>query len=201
MGYKNREIEWKLLTEGATTMAPVDRVVHSVLKSHIPFCKPIIKGCAADTYFCPPEEARADFVRVRELDEPDEHGCRAQITLKYSDKDGNVNRVEIDLGVSDPEQAIRLLTYMLGDPLGRVTKHYTVYFLENVHTTVSVYKVMKDKRVFVEVEATSAKRVAEVTDWLRVDGGLKFERVKTSLFDMFVAKKDMLLEPLPKVDP
>lgn len=199
MGYKNREIEWKLLTEGATSMPPVDRTVHEILKKNGSFCKPIIEGCAADTYFQPHEDMRADFVRVRELDEPDEHGCMAQITLKHSDKNGNVNRVEIDLGVSSAEQAVKLLTYMLGDPLGRVTKRYTVYFLENIHTTVSVYKVFRDKRVFVEVEALSLKRVTEITTLLRREGGLKFDRVTTSLFDMFVAKKPMAMEPLDVV--
>lgn len=196
MGYKNREVEWKLLTEGTASMPSIDRIVRSVLEKHTTFCKPIIEGSAADTYFQPPEDARADFIRVRELDEPDEHGCMAQVTLKYSDKGGNVNRIEMDLGVSDPEQAVKLLTYMLGDPLGRVTKRYTVYFLENVHTTVSVYKVFKDKRVFVEVEAMNVKRVQEVADLLRRHGGLKFQRAKRSLFDMFVLKKEMLLEPL-----
>jgi adenylate cyclase class IV len=180
-------------------MASVERAIYpllSELNGGKVFAKATVVGCASDTYWDVPEESQADFLRLRILDEPDEGGNPAQITLKASDKGGNVNRVEVDLGVSDHVQANKLLTYLLGDPLGQVTKRYTVYFLEDVHTTISVYKVMKDKRIFVEVEATTLKRVKEMTKTLVEKGGLKVERIPQSLFDMFVQKKIMTPEPV-----
>lgn len=172
-------------------MASVDKVVAGVF-GNVQQCRPVIRGCAADIYWAPPEDSTADFVRLRRLDEPNERGLDSQITLKSSDKGGNVNRVEIDLGVDSHRQANLLLSMMLGDPLGQVTKRYTVYFLENQHTTISVYRVLKDKRIFVEVEATSLDRVKELAASL-VEAGLSFKRVQQSLFDMFVAKKPMTL--------
>jgi len=197
MGYKNREIEWKLLCEDFTNMSHVDKIVKETLsKLEIGLCRPILEGCATDVYWPAPEESRADFVRLRTLDEADENGCTAQITLKKSDRGDNVNRVEVDLAVGEPAQGNKLLTVMLGDPLGQVTKRYTVYFLENVHTTISVYKVLRDRRVFVEVEGTTLKRVKELTKLLMDNGGLKFKRSPRSLFDIFVRRAEPELEPV-----
>lgn len=200
MGYKDREIEWKLLTDGFVSIAPVEKIITQLLldvNNGDRGCRPTIIGCASDTYWSAPEESPADFVRLRVLDDTDEHGNPAQITLKASDRGGNVNRVEVDLGVSDHSQANKLLTMMLGDPLGQVTKRYTVFFLEDVHTTISIYKIVRDKRVFVEVEARTLKRVKEITRILVERGGLCFTRIPQSLYDMFVLKKEMTPEPLP----
>jgi len=199
VGYRNREIELKLLVEGFDKMQPVEKAIAPLMdeinRAKQPH-RPTIYGCAADTYWESPEESSADFVRLRVLDEPDIHGNMAQITLKSSDKGNNVNRIEVDLGVSDHSQANKLLTVMLGDPLGQVTKRYTVFFLEDEHTTVSVYRIMRDKRVFVEVEGTSLRRVKEITKHLQEKGGLRFKRIPQSLFDMFVLKTKMTPEDL-----
>lgn len=195
MGYRNREVELKLLVDGHSTMASVERAIRPLLSELTDQqARPVVVGCAADTYWAAPDESPADFIRLRILDEEDARGNPAQITLKSSDKGSNINRIEVDLGVSDHSQANKLLTLMLGDPLGQVTKRYTVFFLEDIHTTVSVYKVMKDKRIFVEVEATTLKRVKEITKILMDQGGLKFTRIPQSLFEMFVVKTPMTPE-------
>lgn len=191
MGYKNREVEWKLIVDGQS-MAAVDKIVSGVFKEQ---CRPKVTGCASDIYWDSPEDSDADFVRLRMLDEPTPERA-AQITLKSQDKGNNVNRIEVDLDVSDPRQANTLLSIMLGDPLGQITKKYYVYFLENEHTTVSIYKIVKDKTVFVEVEGINLKRVKQLTKEL-IDGGIKFVgRSELSLFDVFVKKKDQSIVPI-----
>lgn len=188
MGYKNREVEIKLLVASRFNVNTVNAAVAKALENY-PRCRENIVGFAADTYWKAPEDSNADFVRLRILDEPDSKGNTSQITLKSSDRGNNVNRVEVDLGISDTAQGNTLLTMMLGDPQGQVTKRYTVYFLEDEHTTVSVYKVVRDKRIFVEVEGKSMKSVKQITrDLLEV--GLEFDgRCKGSLYNMFVEKK------------
>lgn len=191
MGYKDREIEVKLLTKSARSMKRVNVFVHNALENQYQ-CRPIIVGSATDIYWQAPEDSDADFIRLRELDNTDDKGCNSQITLKYSDKGGNINRVEIDVPIGDKAKGAKLLTYLLGDPLGTITKDYVVYFLDDEHTTVSVYQVIKDKRVFVEVEAKTMQRVRQIIDL--ISGQYEYERVQQSLFELFVLKLGMTTE-------
>jgi len=194
MGKHDREIEIKLLTQEYTSLPAVDKIVCGALKDLVQ-CRPVIYGCATDSYYDSPEDSDADFVRIRELDEPKNPHIPAEVTAKASDRGGNVNRIEMDLGIESASQGNKLMALLLGDMKGRVTKRYTVYFMEDQDTTVSVYKVFKDKRVFVEVEATSLRRVKELIAVLQA-AGLEFVRVEQSLFQLFVKHVPMTTVPV-----
>lgn len=193
MSYRNREIEIKLLARNAKSIKEVDTWIKAKLAEE-KRCRPIIVGSATDIYWAAPDDSEADFVRVRELDDADENGLMHQMTLKYSDKGSNINRVEVDVPIGNKTRAEKFLTYLLGDPLGQVTKDYTVHFLEDEHTTISVYQIIKDPRVFVEVEGKSLRRVKELIT--QISGMFEYVRVQQSLFQMFVEKVPMTTEPV-----
>lgn len=188
MGYKNRELEVKLdLVDGqgyAATCAFVESVVQKLSPVYT-VTDDMVIGNATDLYWNAPRAGIGDFVRLRQTSKG------AQITLKATDKGNNVDRVEIDLEVDDYKQAKALMFALHGDPKAKVTKAYQVYFLENNHTNISVYQVQKDKRVFVEVEATSRKRLKQIIRALMADSDPKWSWnwIRSSIYDMFVCDK------------
>lgn len=148
----------------------------------------IIIGNAADLYWSTPSKSPADFVRLRRVSNASNEG---QITAKATDKGSTVDRVEIDLPVDDYKQAKALMLATHGEPLANVVKKYHVYFLENEDTTVSVYQVRDDDRVFVEVEARTKKRVAEIIRVILAGSNTDYEWIQSSVYNMFVERKTM----------
>lgn len=193
MGWKNREIEIKMLAVGIKTLDTMVSRVEKALKSET---QEVLIGNAGDLYWKAPRSGDADFVRLRRMSNASNEG---QITLKATDRGDNVDRVEIDLHIDDYKQAKTLMLTLHGDPMASVIKKYHVYFLENQDTTVSVYQIRDDDRVFVEVEARTRKRVKEIIQTL-LDAPDKTEYnwVQSSVFNMFVERKDMKLQPISK---
>lgn len=181
MGYKNREIEVKLLMQNVASMKAVDK--H--LQEMFPDPEDLIIGKSKDVYFFPPEGSKADFARVRFF--PDRDG--GQMTIKWSDKGNNVDRVEIDVEVSDCDQAVSFLEAFTGQKAsGVINKRYIVYFLDKRDTTVSLYQVVNDSRVFLEVEARRMEKVDKLLEDIKKHIPYSAERVNKSLFQLFVEK-------------
>lgn len=186
MGYRNREIEIKLLVEGTSKLPLMKETVEAWVTSLYPDFDYVI-GNATDLYWHAPDRGQGDFVRLRRTS-----GNKAQITMKGTDKDDITNRIEIDLEVDDYKQARVLMEGLHGDPIERVKKKYHVYFLENDDTTISVYQVTKDSRVFIEIEGRTKKRVRELTAaLLAFNDNFQYTWVNSSLYNIFVAKDGM----------
>lgn len=194
MGYKNREIEVKLLVNDKPTYRTVCNNVEEFLRQEYPD-RTTITGRSSDTYWRAPHRSVAAFVRLRQ----NPHG-KAQITLKSNDKGDNVDRVEIDLEVDDFAQAKELLAVLHGEELEKVTKRYNVYFLENSDTNIAVYQIVDDpqERVFVEIEGRSIKRVNSLVKGFTEWTGWNFLVVNSSIYEMFVVNKEMKTSPVAK---
>lgn len=191
MGYKNREIESKLVVRQrpggpAATMRNVDKIIEKAFEDET---EDYVEGTSNDTYWKAPPGALADFGRVREMS-----SGRCQLTAKGKDKGDNLDRIEVDLEVHGTSlQVVKFMENLLGKPGGIVRKTYYVYILENEHTTVSLYRVHGDDRIFAEVEARTKKRMLQLEDRVKrsvSEAGFEVERAEESLFEMFVAKKE-----------
>jgi adenylate cyclase class IV len=188
MGFKNREVEVKLLLSGASGYDKICAFVEGVAKGLYPKYDTeddLVIGNATDIYWNAPRSGIGDFVRLRKTSKG------GQITLKASDKGNNIDRVEIDLVVGDYKQAKELMFALHGDSKATVTKKYNVYFLEDEHTNISVYQVKNDGRIFVEVEAKSKTRVREIIKALlaNADKSWEWKWIQSSIYDMFVCNK------------
>ena len=178
MGYKNREIEVKLVVENADSLSKINNILKKHFKKK---SKRQRVGISKDAYWRTPRTSKADFIRLRCYS-----GGRAQLTVKHTDKGDNLDRVEIDLEIDDSKKASLMLSSVFGSSLGFIHKRYSTYFLDNEDTTVSLYQIVNDKRVFLEVEARSKKEVFSLIK--EVEGILpnyKLKREKRSLFQLF----------------
>lgn len=189
MGYKNREIESKLEVRQrqggpAANMRNIDRIIEKEFEDDT---EDYIEGTSSDTYWEAPSGAPADFGRVREMS-----SGRCQLTAKAKDKGDNMDRIEVDLEVRGTSlQVIKFMENLLGSSGGVIRKTYYVYVLENEHTTVSLYRVHGDDRVFIEVEARTKKRMLQLEDRVKRclnEGGFEPQRAEGSLFEMFIVK-------------
>lgn len=191
IGYKNRELEIKMLAVGVKGLQTmVDRIEKAIVSIHKD--PDVVIGNASDLYWKAPVKGLADFVRLRKNTDG------AQITMKNTDKGDTIDRVEIDLEVDDYKQAKELMLALHGDPMAEVTKKYHVFFLENRDTTVSVYQVKNDDRVFVEVEARSKRRLKQLIQTIMTVSETEYEWVSTSIYTMFVEEKSMVAKPMTK---
>lgn len=192
---KNREIEVKILLEGVDYLT-TSNFLHALFKSR---ATQEIVGLSSDTYWKSPEGSDADFVRLRHREDG------AQMTVKSTDMQSNLNRLEIDVNIPNHSQAIELLNTLLGQPEGVVKKDYYVAFIGE-HMNITAYKVEGSNKVFIEVEANLFSRVVllieEILNHLPPD--IKCQRVYSSLYEMFVKGQepkvqDMSLENLINV--
>lgn len=177
MGYKNREIERKFVIAEKDYNSGV-----RLLKRAIGNWDRLVTGDSTDIYFEVPSNLPADFARVRMMPRG-----KAQLTIKYQDRDCNLDRVEIDVNVDDPAQAIAFCTHLFGYPARSVRKKYLVLFLDDRDTNVSIYTVRGDKRVFIEIEARTVEKVEKITK--RLGKKLSIEVEKRSIYQLFVKRK------------
>jgi adenylate cyclase class IV len=180
VGHQNREIELKLVVDNAKSIDEVAKKIEKVFNY-----KKTLRGKSKDVYWDPIRGSKADFVRLRNYPE-----SWPQVTVKYTDKGSNFDRVEIDLSVESAKNATEIMKSLLGKPSGSVTKEYQVYFLDNKDTNISVYKIEKDSRIFVEIEARSKKKVLDIKKSLnKYIPELGLSLVEKSLYELFVNKK------------
>jgi len=194
MGYKNREIELKLVLTSGQSYNKLLESLEEHLETFYPESQ-VISARASDHYWDAPKASNADFIRLRKKDQ----GKGGTITIKSTDKGNNVDRVEIDVDIEDYKQGLALLTSLYGPHREKVTKKYHVLFLENEHTNYSIYQVEKDKQIFLEVEARRGKRVVElVRSFVEKNPAFTFDSVQSSIYDMFVLKKEPKINSLEK---
>lgn len=177
MGYENRELEVKLQLH-CTSFDTAERTLDTVLSG---LWNTKLSGKSKDIYYKTYNNEKVDFLRIRFLPENNS----GEITVKYSDKGTNTDRVEIDLAVSDPQQATVLFTQLMGEPAGSITKQYSVYFLPN-GATISLYRVLGDSRLFVEVEAREQLELDRLVSNLIEDCLYDMTKINKSLFDLFI---------------
>lgn len=181
MGFMNREIERKFIVKDVAQMKTVNNYLDRTYSDP----EEVIIGKSKDVYFNPPNDSKADFARVRFF--PDSK--KGQLTLKSSDKGNNVNRIEIDVEVEDADQAVEFCKALLNrEPSGIINKRYIVYILDKRDTTVSLYQIVGDSRVFLEVEARTLDKVDKVLAEIKKDLPYELESVGKSLFQIFVEK-------------
>jgi adenylate cyclase class IV len=187
MSYRDREIETKLVVNGITLDAVADilrGLFHSVTTR-------MVYGSSMDTYWALTGDQKADFIRMRRLD----NGI-TQITVKGQDRGNALNRMEIDVDTTtDAGKVQKLLTAAHGKATGNIKKTYYVYWLGlDEHTTISCYRVDQPEYpgVIIEAEATNETRMLElefkILEHFAVIG-IKCERAPGSLFNMFIEKE------------
>lgn len=178
MGYLNREIERKFVVLKEASLKSALKTLRNAFKN----CHRTIKGDSTDIYFNTPGKIKADFARVRMLPRG-----KAQLTIKHTDKKSIINRVEIDVTVADPFQAIAFCTQLFGLPAKLVRKKYFVLILDGHETNASLYRVYGDKRIFLEVEARTKNKVNKISNLLSKAFDLQPEG--RSVYQMFVRGK------------
>jgi adenylate cyclase class IV len=177
VGYNNREIELKLEVKNAKSIEDVSKRLEKIFN----YTKSI-KGKSKDVYWETGDNSKADFVRLRLY--PD---SSPQVTVKYTDKGTNFDRVEIDLNVDSAKNAVHLINSLFGKPKGSIVKEYQVYFLDEEDSNISVYKVKDDPRVFIEIEARTKKKVLDISKSVKkYSPELKTFLVGKSLFELFI---------------
>ena len=188
MGFRDREIERKLIVKGTTRMADVDRYLLKVLKRH----KRLIAGKSEDIYWESPEGSRADFVRLRRANKDG----AAKLTIKYSDKRNNFNRIERDVEVHPFSTTRRLLEDVFGKPAGYVNKRYIVYVMGaaggEADSTISLYQIVGDRRVYLEIEAITAAKVDFWTKKVLRALPYRTKRVNQSLYMIFIKNQHLI---------
>lgn len=189
MGFRNREIEVKLIVEGTS----LDKL-HSILAEHLSShgVDDQIYGKSADWFWALPEKAEGQFLRLRDL------GSIREMTVKARDRD-LLNRLEVEIQTkSSLNQCKRLIKSMYGKSDGKITKEYYVFNIEGLaHSAISVYDVEvegqpKFKDMIVEIEMLTESNILhwekEITSVLR-EAGLKVYRAPGSLYEMFIECK------------
>jgi len=159
----NREYEYKFTsTQAMNTLASVIKANFKVIGTK--------KGSSYDIFWEPKITDTCDFVRLRHFDK-----IKGELTLKHTDKSTIRDRFEVDVPVSNTDQARILLTMALGKPKGDLYKIFTVYFLDKFGTNISIYQITKDNVVFVEVESNTMKKARRITNQLKKLLKLKVE--------------------------
>lgn len=177
MGFRNREIEVKLEVMSKDSLADLRRDIY---RAYHDDCSQIINGYSKDVYFGTPG-LKGDFARVRY----GRKGELSQLTVKYTDKNLN-DRVEIDVPTNNPKAAEAFCRQLFGPPDGEIKKKYHVYFL-NSHSNIAIYQIKNDPRVFVEIEATTRKRVDNILNvFQKKFPDLKLKQSTKSLYQLFV---------------
>lgn len=190
MGWKNREVEKKFVLKKLQgtglnkTYQEAASIVRGILKG---ITRELADG--SRDYYWESKGLNADFVRIRMNPQDDEKNTYSgQLTLKHADRKGsNFNRVEIDVELGDVGQGRKFLEYLMGEPLGYIHKDYTVFFLEDDHTTVSVYRVRGDSRVFLEIEAKTQAEVDSIAK--DIGSTIEIEYEPKSLYQLFMETK------------
>ena len=187
MGYRNREIESKLIVSNPEIgLDRVNQILNDVFGGEK---ERMLFGSSLDIYWPLGQEVAADFLRVRERDRS------VQVTVKGKDRDTNLNRMEREFLTTDSlATVIGVFTAALGKPTGCVGKTYYVYFLGKVDT-VCCYTITEPvgfDRVIVEVEAHSQNRMLQLEakvleEFSRRD--IQIERAPGSLYEMFVLRE------------
>jgi CYTH domain len=142
----------------------------------------VTKGDSHDSYWRAPN---VDFIRLRENSK--------ELTVKVTDKETIIDRIEENVKVEDLATADRLLTLLYGPPCLRLRKEFSVFDIEIMPVPgtlypaiLCLYQVVGDKknRVFFEIEAETIQIVDEV--YKTIHKMFTLEPESKSLFQLFV---------------
>jgi len=184
MGFNNREVEKKYVVVGMDFKF-ASRVIQSFIDKLIkdrkvgPDVYWTTSGKSTDHYWSAPDNLGADFIRIR-----DNSPKYCQLTLKKSYGGNNTNRVEIDIDCKGAEQPKAFLKKLLGKSSGKVTKRYIVGFIKDSHKNISVYQIIGDNRVFLEIEAKTLKEVNQLQKTMSRLFNLELE--SRSIYQIFI---------------
>jgi len=193
MGYRNREVEIKLQVMSGHSLVQVRDLVEKYVVAKFPNYDEeddFIVGDASDLYWHAPVGSIGDFVRLRQ-----KTGGSGQVTMKAKDRGNQTDRVEIDVEV-EYSQGKALMLGLFNEPIQKVRKRYYVFRLGDEHTTISVYKIRSDERIFIEVEAITTREVFTISDQLANYTALNLSVVQNSIYDIFVCGIEPVLTPL-----
>lgn len=201
MGYKNREIEVKILLPVKGNL--YEDCVKEIRRIFGGESDETVRSRSSDLYW-KGRDAQS-FVRLRRMSSVKDD--RGVITYKSQDRGCNFDRIEIDAPTSY-RQAHAFMMQAFGPALGEVEKRYDVFLMgerdehDEADASVSVYQITGSPEIFVEIEARSKKKVEELVRKLATQGpwtGLV--AVTTSLYAMFVQKRAMKTVKLSKLFP
>jgi|ERR1700678_35424 len=146
-------------------------------------CTTVTKGASFDSYWKAPN---VDFVRLRENSK--------ELTVKVTDKETILDRIEENVTVEDLGTAERALTLLYGPPCLRLKKEFSVFNVEVIPAPgteypaiLCLYQIEGDDRLFFEIEAETIQIVDEVYRTLYKMFILKPEF--RSLFQIFMGDK------------
>ncbi len=132
------------------------------------------------------------FVRLRILNKE-----IVQLTVKKEDKTGALNRVEVDIeiDIKSLPNVIQFNNTLFGPEIGRVDKHYTVFWLNHSRDhTISCYQVRVDEDAkpftFIEVEGTNEAWVNEHSNNLKKLSKDLLHDAAGSLYTLFLEKSN-----------
>lgn len=165
MNFK-REIEKKFTVNGGFTFGDLDRF----LSLFLPNAEKEV-GYSQDMFW---EGPNIDFIRLRENTK--------ELTVKITDGDSIVNRVEENLIVQNLEDAKRWATAVFGPSTGTLKKVFNVYY--DTSFIVSLYQVEGFPALFLEVESDSLQVVNDVSGALQQMYDL--EQQQYSLYDICI---------------
>lgn len=165
-----REIEKKFTVNGGFTFGDLDRF----LSLFLPNAEKEV-GFSRDIFW---EAPNVDFIRLRENTK--------ELTVKITDGDSIVNRVEENLIVQDLEDAKRWATAVFGPSTGALAKVFNVYY--DSAFIVSLYQVEGFNALFLEVESDSLEIVNDVSTALAQMYDL--EQQYLSLYDICIRSKN-----------
>lgn len=140
----SREIEKKFVLDDISMIEAHREILATLM------LKDFIHDTSTDTFW---QSDGVDFIRLRENTK--------ELTVKITDGDDIVDRVEENLIVEDYDKAYKWTCALRGDPVGTIEKEFYVYYLNNC--IISLYIVKGDDRVFLEVESSDRKVVDEVS--------------------------------------
>lgn len=113
------------------------------------------------------------------------HDGKVELTLKVKDKETNTDRFEENLDVNSHGKASNILAKLYGNSLGQVNKTFAkVTFIGG---EMAIYRVARDGRVFLEIEAQDINTVNMLA--AKVMGQLSFLEIieePRSIYELYV---------------
>lgn len=170
-----RELERKFEVKSPKTQSGIDQAIKEALGL---LSTQIEVGLDRDVYWNVPG---VDFVRLRQLSNGE-----AELTAKLTDRGTIEDRVEETAPSQNFARSLDFLKLVHGEPLGEVSKSYTKFHLD-YFTEVATYKVLNDKRVFLEIEADSIMDLDRIQ--AKLEDVLRLEQVHQTVFQLFIKKE------------
>ncbi len=138
-----REIEKKYVLKGIT-MSDAHELLFEIFG-----LDNFVYDVSTDTFWQAPD---VDFIRLR--------ANTNELTVKITDQETIVNRVEENLLIKSFDDAKRWATAIWGEPVGTLEKSFYVYYLDDA--VLSLYTVTGFEQVFLEIESDNLTTINEI---------------------------------------